>query len=231
MTTTPTDSAKLTDHELARRIALFLQLKHTPLGNKLRVDARGGVVTVSGQVASDYQKEAIRAFVRRVAGVVQIVDKLQVAAPLATAAKAVRAKAALTVALLLAAAAFAGCSDRVPNRVPVFKTTGKVLFQNQPAAGALVVLHPRGAATDAPRPTASVKPDGSFEVTTFDSGDGAPPGEYLVTVQWYRAQRVGNDFVPGPNVLPAKYSTPEASNLIVRVAEGENSLPPITLTR
>ena len=231
MTTTPTNSSNLTDHELARRIALFLQLKHTTLGNKLRVDARGGVVTVSGHVASDYQRQAIRAFVRRVAGVVQIVDKLQVAPPLATAAKAVRAKAALTIALLLTTGALAGCGQQGPQRVPVFKTTGKVLFQNQPPAGALVVLHPRGAAADSPRPTAQVKSNGTFEATTFESGDGAPAGEYVVTVQWFPARKVAGDFVPGPNVLPRKYSTPEASDLIVHVAEGENSLPPITLTR
>ena len=228
---TTTNSTNLTDHELARRIALFLQLKHTTLGSKLRVEARGGVVTVSGHVASDYQRQAIRAFVRRVAGVVNIVDKLQVAPPLATAAKAVRANTALVATLLIATAALAGCGQQGPPRVPVFKTTGKVLFQNQPPAGALVVLHPRGATPDAPRPTAQVKPDGTFEATTFDSGDGAPQGEYVVTVQWFPVRKVAGDFVPGPNVLPKKYSTPESSNLIVRVAEGENSLPPITLQR
>ena len=231
MTSTPINSANWTDHELARRIALFLQLKHTTLGNKLRVEARGGVVTVTGHVASDYQRQIIRAFVRRVAGVVQIVDKLQVAPPLANAAKTVRAKAALTIILLIATTALAGCGQQGPARVPVFKTTGKVLFQNQPVAGALVVLHPRGAAPDAPRPTAQVKPDGTFEATTFDSGDGAPAGEYIVTVQWFPARKVAGDFVPGPNVLPKKYSTPETSDLIVRVAEAENSLRPITLSR
>ena len=79
-------------------------------------------------------------------------------------------------------------------------------------------------------PTAfDVAPDGSFAVSTYDGGDGAPEGEYVLTVQWYKPVRQGNDLVGGPNVLPAKYASPRTSDVRITVAAGENHLKPILL--
>jgi len=39
----------------------------------------------------------------------------------------------------------------------------------------------------------------------------------------------GADTVAGPNVIPPKYTKPESSDLTVRIAAGDNTLPPITL--
>jgi hypothetical protein len=127
--------------------------------------------------------------------------------------------------------ATAGCGNDV-ERTPVFKTTGKVTFQNQPAAGAFLVLHPKTPASpNDPRPNALIKPDGSFEATTFENADGAPAGEYVVTVEWRRLIQQDGDWKPGPNVLPNKYENPATSDIVVRVAEGENQLPEIVLRR
>ena len=137
----------------------------------------------------------------------------------------------LAIAGLVGVALLAGCGSSEPGRVPVFKAAGKITFNNQPLEGAFLVLHPKVATTtpDVPKPTALVKPDGSFEPTTFNSADGAPAGEYVVTVEWRKLVNVGGDWTPGPNLLPPKYSNPATSDLVIQVAEGSNELPPITL--
>jgi hypothetical protein len=140
--------------------------------------------------------------------------------------------AVLGLAALLTALA-AGCDRPAePHRVAVFKTKGAISYLGQAVPGAFVVLHPRASSDAAvPTPTAHVKPDGTFEVSTYDAGDGAAAGEYTVTVEWRQLLQQQGEFVPGPNVLPAKYGHPTTSDLVVRIAEGQNDLPPITLQR
>ncbi|MBW8885605.1 MAG: hypothetical protein JF612_12715 [Planctomycetia bacterium] len=107
-----------------------------------------------------------------------------------------------------------------------------VTYQGQPIGGAFLALHPKaGASADVPTATAVVQSDGTFAITTYDRGDGVPQGDYVVTVQWRKAIKAGADFVPGPNLLPVKYSRPESSDVVVHVAAGTNQLPPIALKR
>jgi hypothetical protein len=103
-----------------------------------------------------------------------------------------------------------------------------LLVNDQPAPGAMLVLHPVGGAYDAEHPTATVGPDGSFELTTYVGKDGAPPGDYVVTAQWYASS---NKDAPGPwpNVLPGKYARPESSDLRVQIAAAPNELQPIVI--
>jgi hypothetical protein len=140
-------------------------------------------------------------------------------------------KSTVSLAALVAlfGLALAGCGDSGPQRIPVFKTAGKITFNNQPLEGAFLVLHPKTAAADAPRPTAHVKPDGTFEPTTFATADGAPAGEYIVTIEWHKLVKNGGEWVQGPNLLPAKYSSPATSGIVVQVAESQNELPAIVL--
>jgi hypothetical protein len=133
--------------------------------------------------------------------------------------------AAVTVLILPAI----GCGRAEKSRVAVHPVEGAIQFRGQATEGAFVSLHPKSANDSAPTPRATVAKDGSFTVSTYDGNDGAPEGEYVVTVQWYRPVRVGNDLVGGPNVLPQKYASQQTSDLIVRVAAGENHLNVIKL--
>jgi hypothetical protein len=117
-----------------------------------------------------------------------------------------------------------------PERLAVYPLTGNLLFEGRPAAGATIVLHPQDPSLSA-RPRASVKPDGSIVVTTYEPGDGAPAGEYKATVEWHRpvaGREAGDDELPPPNVLPPAFARPGTTPLTVTVEAGENEFPPIS---
>ena len=81
-----------------------------------------------------------------------------------------------------------------------------------------------------PNPRGIVKADGTFALGTYGKEDGAPPGEYVVTVQWFRKAN-SNDEGLGKNVLPAKYADAATCGINVRINEGENRIPSIDLKR
>ena len=134
-------------------------------------------------------------------------------------------RGALGVALLLAA--LVGC-QRGPERVPVYPVSGEVFYQGRPAAGALVIFHPRDTAVGEKlpmKPCATVGADGTFRLSTYDSGDGAPAGEYAVTVLWTTTRR--EEGAEGEEVadrLGGRYANPEASRLTATVQAGDNVL-------
>src|SRR4051812_19903009 len=129
-----------------------------------------------------------------------------------------------------------GCSkSKDPNRLPVFPVSGRLSVKGQAPSGAFVVLHPKNGAATAPngevvRPRAVVNPDGSFAFGSYDSSDGAPAGEYSLTIEWRRIVKSAEGSpVLGPNVVPPKFARPGTSPLSIRVAEKSNELDPITL--
>jgi hypothetical protein len=120
------------------------------------------------------------------------------------------------------------------DRKVVVPVEGKVLFESRPAQYALVVFHPVGGSENEPRPSGRVGADGTFTLTTYDAGDGAPPGEYTVTVEWWLTTGSSNNPSgydrPPVNRLPPRYGKAETSGLRVRITDGKTSLPPFNLT-
>jgi hypothetical protein len=116
-------------------------------------------------------------------------------------------------------------------RKPVYAVQGQVLVKGRPAAQAQVTFHPVGdGGPDAVRPVGHVDAQGRFRLTTYAEGDGAPEGEYRVTVQWFLATRTrGSDEYQSVNYLPARYARAETSGLRATVTRGENNLPTIEL--
>ncbi len=101
---------------------------------------------------------------------------------------------------------------------------GKLFVQDKPAVGAFVLFFPVHEPAEAkdPRPRAEVDADGSFQLSTYDANDGAPAGEYIVTVTW-PGQEDQEDKLSG------RYSDPAKSRLRGTVKEGSNELPAIRL--
>lgn len=136
------------------------------------------------------------------------------------------APSALWILVLVAAI---GCGE---NWAPVVPASGTVKFNGKAPAGARLVLHavnpPNEDAGLAVSPTASVKGDGSFVVTSYQAGDGAAPGDYIVTVEWYQIDKNGN---PGPNVIPKQYASPKTSPIKVTINDGgPTTLDPIDIS-
>jgi hypothetical protein len=116
--------------------------------------------------------------------------------------------------------------------VELFPVRGKLLLGGKPLANALVVLHPKAqSATTVPPARAQTDADGNFALSTFVAQDGAPAGEFAMTIQAYKLERVGEGFAPGPNILPPKLSTPQSTDLFITVAQTTNTLEPIELRR
>jgi hypothetical protein len=130
--------------------------------------------------------------------------------------------------LLLSLLAAAGCGD-AEKRVPVFPVTGKVTYQGKPPVGAQIVLHlTNSSATPDAAPIGVVQDDGSFTFTVYDPGDGAPKGDYVATVEWFKLNKEMGG--PGPNVIPKKYTDPKTSPIKVTVTgPGPTEIPPITI--
>lgn len=129
----------------------------------------------------------------------------------------------------------AGCGTR-GGRVPTHPARGQLFFDGKPIPHAIVVLHPvEESKPDVPRPRATVGPDGSFVVETYDAGDGAPAGEYLVTVEWWlspaSAKVPGSYELPPTNRLPARFSKAATSGLRIRIQEGDNAIGALHLKR
>lgn len=137
----------------------------------------------------------------------------------------------LALAGLAVVAVGCGQSDHV-QRLPVVPVQGQVSFQNEPISGALVVFHPSPLVEPAPPPArAIVQDDGKFTLTTYDANDGAVPGEYKVTIEWRKLVDEGGDVKAGPNLLPERYAHLDSTDLVVKVAEGSNQLPPLQIQR
>jgi hypothetical protein len=128
----------------------------------------------------------------------------------------------LAVSAVLVAAT--GCSEK---RVQVFPVTGKVTFDGKVPVGAQVVLHPQGnLVLDNIAPAGTVKDDGSFKITVYKEGDGAPPGDYVATVHWFKIVDDGGGPARGPDVIPKEYSNPDTSPIKVTVKNGETTEVP-----
>jgi hypothetical protein len=84
----------------------------------------------------------------------------------------------LAVVLFLSAAS---CSNK---GVPLYPVHGRVLLDGKPMAGAMVILHPvDDVGLNGLKPRALADADGWFKIYTYSIGDGAPAGQYAVTVQ------------------------------------------------
>jgi len=100
------------------------------------------------------------------------------------------------------------------NRKPVHPVKGIVLFDGTPVAGAKVVLNPVGDASMKAGPAADgyTEADGRFVLSTYKAWDGAPVGEYVVTVV-NRETYFDERGKASANRLPGKYASAKTSSI------------------
>jgi hypothetical protein len=142
----------------------------------------------------------------------------------------------LTHLLLLLSFTLYGCSaneDTLQRRV-VYPVSGSVTAAGQPLPDASVVLHPVDQPnTDIPffLPRAITDKDGRFTITTYERGDGAPPGTYWVAFSWQGTlEGLSEDEQDAlPERLPPQWTKPGRSGITVVVADRNNELAPFEL--
>lgn len=118
------------------------------------------------------------------------------------------------------------CGGNGPKLVPV---KGQVFHDKKPAEGATIVFHLKNGAADAPKPSGTVEADGSFTLTTYPHGDGAPPGEYIVLVTWHPPDARSRE--NAKNKLPEKYADPNQTPFRATVKDGPTELEPFQISK
>ncbi|MEZ6138570.1 MAG: carboxypeptidase-like regulatory domain-containing protein [Pirellulaceae bacterium] len=150
-------------------------------------------------------------------------------------------RAITILALGLMTLGLAGCGDALPSPVPV---SGKVTLGGQPVEGATVTFLSSTGGRSASGKTGA---DGSFQLTTINTNDGARPGDYAVTIAKIESKLSGavTDVEKGDygddyaaqmgaaasgdmskvqkNNLPEKYATAAESGLTRSVIKGEEN--------
>lgn len=129
------------------------------------------------------------------------------------------------VCLALAASLFSGCSDSDGWKARTNPATGTLSINGEIPVNAIVQLMPVDQPVDSSgtRPFGRVRDDGTFALTTYEPGDGAPLGEYHLLVAW---PQPGN---PRQDRLKGAFGSPETSSLRVTIEKGRNQIPPIEL--
>lgn len=136
------------------------------------------------------------------------------------------------VVSLIAAATTSGCGAKTivpPRTSPV---TGTVTLKNKPFAGVLVTFHPQfDIGPIKYTPSGETGSDGKFTLSTGAPGNGAPPGEYLVTFEKLRtvSDRQNSGIEKEVDDLKGKFSDPARSNWKVTISDGRNELEPFQL--
>ncbi|MFO0844251.1 MAG: hypothetical protein U0797_17955 [Gemmataceae bacterium] len=131
------------------------------------------------------------------------------------------------VLVALVGAAVVGCGGKgisAPRTVP---TSGTVLFRGKPAEGVKVTLHPKfNMGSVKFTPNGVTGKDGRFTLSTAAHGDGAPPGEYSVTLELLRPGTDKRGLDTEIDVWKGKHGDPATSKWPVEVKSGTNDLEP-----
>lgn len=128
------------------------------------------------------------------------------------------------VTWLLLAVIVGGCGGKTETRPPTFPVSGKVLSKSQPVDGAMLMFHPVNSALKQIYGYAKTEKDGTFKVSTFDAGDGAPEGDYSVTITWPTV--VPEDGGYGDDRYQGKFNNPASTPFKAKVTKPATELAP-----
>lgn len=131
--------------------------------------------------------------------------------------------------LLFVLVALAGCGRPTAPAIVMYPVEGRLIVSGIPAVNAQVALHPIGEPTSSYHPVGTTGADGRFRLTTHTTGDGAPAGEYVVTVIWTNHELFGGDCPCGADPtqhdrLCGAYADPATSRLRATVRAQHNEI-------
>jgi len=113
----------------------------------------------------------------------------------------------------------AGCAGGGPRTAVV---RGKVTYKGMAVPNGTITFIPDSG----PTATGEIKPDGSYTLTTFRSGDGAVLGKHTVVIV---AMQDTSDRLPEartplpPPIIPLKYTSSATSDLRAEIKPGRNT--------
>lgn len=116
-----------------------------------------------------------------------------------------------------------GCNGTdYPNAT--FPVSGRIqTVDGEPASYVRVTLHSSKlvAEGDPFRPSAMTDDDGNFQLTTYETDDGAPLGSYAVTFRWAEPQKTLFDPIPKDR-LRNRFALPTEQSLRCTIIEAES---------
>lgn len=133
-----------------------------------------------------------------------------------------RVRHQLFVIALLLFPALAGCGDGPKGgpRITTYPIEGVVTVDGVPTEQIQVICHPVGESKVPTGSAAYTDAEGKFSIGTYESGDGAPAGEYKLTFMWGKINLMTGRY-EGPDKLNGRYSDVEKSTFEVTVKENE----------
>ena len=118
------------------------------------------------------------------------------------------------------------CREEMPNgpRVATVPVQGIVVVDGEPAAALAIKCIPEQPLPETvPPPSSFTDKDGHFTISTFESGDGAPPGKYKLTFNWGRYNLLNGRY-GGPDKLNGKYDDLEESPVEFTVDDSKETI-------
>ena len=120
--------------------------------------------------------------------------------------------------LALALCVLPGCGGGGPDRPTMAPVSGTVTLDGKPLAGANIRFFSEDQSAETA--TGVTDGEGKFQLTTYNTNDGAVPGAYKVAVSMIQSGQAGNVPETEPDALnppPAEMAEPDS---------GESSIPP-----
>ena len=112
-----------------------------------------------------------------------------------------------------------GCGEATP---PMAPARGKVTYKGQPVRFGTVMFQPKSG-----QPArGEIQSDGSFELWTYNEGDGAAVGTHGVRITSYEGQAptapgvAQREPILGKSLIPPQYANVESSGITAEVKPG-----------
>jgi len=114
----------------------------------------------------------------------------------------------LLIVLLFIASIGCGGTSRVP-------VQGVAKYKGKPIEGAQIVFFPENGDASISPPYGTVDAQGNFQLETAPGQPGAPPGNYRVTVLWYKQETTvqGETITVGTELLGNRFSKRDTTPL------------------